>query len=90
MPSDKAVSVKVEDLIEVWKVLEILTVSFDKMGSYWPSYGEEAAKQALHEFIDPPLVQRIMRARGILVEPLPPEADLNRGMTALRTVSARS
>ena len=33
--------------IEVWSVLEALTVSFDRIGSYWQIHGEEAGKQAL-------------------------------------------
>jgi hypothetical protein len=55
-----------EKLIEVWKVLEALTVSMDRMGHYWLWQGEEAAKQALHQYMDPALFNRIAQARYLI------------------------
>jgi hypothetical protein len=40
-----------QKLLEVWKVLETLTVSSRRMGEFWLAYGEEAAKDALHEYM---------------------------------------
>ncbi len=59
-----------EQLIEVWKVLEILTVSWDRMGSYWLAHDEDAAKDALHEFMNPTLFERISHARSLVVSML--------------------
>ncbi len=56
-----------EQLIEVWKVLEILTVSWDRMGSYWLAHDEDAAKDALHEFMNPTRFERISHARSLVV-----------------------
>ncbi|HEY0738687.1 MAG TPA: hypothetical protein VGD69_27460 [Herpetosiphonaceae bacterium] len=58
---------ELDDLLEVWKVLEVLTVSLDRIGEYWRIRGEEAAKQALHEFIGPQLFEKIADARGRMV-----------------------
>jgi hypothetical protein len=55
-----------EKLIEVWKVLEALTVSMDRIGTYWLAHGEEAAKQALHEYMNPAVNKRIAIARHLI------------------------
>lgn len=58
---------EVDKLIEVWKVLEALTVSLDRMGTYWLFHGEEAAKEALHQYIGPAMNERIASARYLMV-----------------------
>ncbi|HEY0606321.1 MAG TPA: hypothetical protein VGD58_25585 [Herpetosiphonaceae bacterium] len=58
---------ELNSLLEVWKVLEVLTVSLDRMGEYWRIHGEEAAKQALHEFVGPDLFEKIADARTRMV-----------------------
>ncbi len=54
------------DLIEVWKILEMLTVSIDRLGSFEIFHGEEAAKNALHDFIGAEVSERIAIARRII------------------------
>jgi hypothetical protein len=56
------------DLIAVWKVLEMLTVSLDRIGTYEYRYGEDAGKNALDQFMNPKGVQKISSARMILKE----------------------
>ena len=57
-------------LVEVWKVLEVLTVSLDRMGSYWLAHDEDAAKDALHNFMGATLFEKISHARGLVVSML--------------------
>ena len=64
----KLYPVQIESLIEVWKVLEALTVSLDRLGTYWNVRGEEAAKEAIHEYFEPVLNNRIANAHKLLVE----------------------
>lgn len=59
--------VRQEDLIAVWKVLETLTVSLDRMGHFWLVRGEDAAKEALHKFMRPVMFDTIAQARQTLV-----------------------
>jgi hypothetical protein len=59
-----------EQLIEVWKVLEVVTVSLDRMGSYWLAHDEDAAKDALHEFMNPTRFEKISHARSLVVSML--------------------
>ena len=59
-----------EQLIEVWKTLEVLTVSLDRMGSYWLAHDEDAAKTALHQFMDATLFEKISHARSLVVSML--------------------
>jgi hypothetical protein len=56
-----------EKLVEVWKVLEVLTVSLDRLGMYQVFNGEEAAKEALHRFIGPAISEKIADARYLMV-----------------------
>lgn len=58
---------QLDNLLAVWKVLEVLTVSLDRIGEYWRIHGEEAAKQALHEFVGPDLFEKIADARTRMV-----------------------
>ena len=60
-------SVDLETLIDVWRVLETLTVSLDRIGSYEVFHGEAAAKEELHRYIGPKLFRRIANARHKLV-----------------------
>jgi hypothetical protein len=62
----KICSVETADLIEVWKVLEALTVSLDRMGYYWLKEGEEAAQQELHKYLNPKMFRRISKARSTI------------------------
>jgi hypothetical protein len=62
------------NLIAIWNVLNILTVSFDRLGSYELTHGESAAKDALHLFLQPALVGDIAHARFILARVLDEQA----------------
>lgn len=64
----KLYTAQIESLIEVWKVLEALTVSLDRLGTYWNFHGKKAAKEALLEYFEPVLNNRIANARKLLVE----------------------
>lgn len=63
-----AAATDLEQLLEVWKVLETLTVSLRRLGEFELSYGEEQAKAALDEYVNPALSQRIARARRLIIE----------------------
>jgi hypothetical protein len=54
-------------LIEIWKVLEILTVSSGRMGHFWLEHGEEAAKEALHQYMGPAMFEKIAQARSLII-----------------------
>jgi hypothetical protein len=54
-------------LIEIWKVLEILTVSSDRMGHFWLEHGEDAAKEALHQYMVPAMFEKISQARSQII-----------------------
>ena len=56
-----------EQLIPIWNVLENMTVSLDRLGEYERIHGEEAAKAALHAYINPELCWKIAQARQVLV-----------------------
>jgi hypothetical protein len=58
---------ELNECIEVWKVLEILTVSLDRLGTYWRTHGEEEGKQALHLFFTPELPRGISLARTSII-----------------------
>ena len=60
--------IDLDNLIEVWKVLEILTVSLDRLGMYWLQYGESEAKNALHDFMTPVMAQKIANARSLTID----------------------
>lgn len=66
----------IEKLIDVWKVLEALTVSMDRMGSYWIGHSEQAKLtfDALSEYLSPDMVGRIADARRLVVDILESEA----------------
>ena len=59
---------EMDKLLEVWKVLETLTVSLDRMGWFSHAHGEEQAKDALHEYMSPALVKRMAHARRLIIE----------------------
>lgn len=59
---------ELEKLLAVWKVLETLAVSLDRMGIFWHFHSEEQAKAALLEYMNPALVQRIAHARRLTIE----------------------
>ncbi|MFC6617922.1 hypothetical protein [Deinococcus radiophilus] len=58
------------ELLEVWKVLENLTVSLDRLGLYQLRYGEAGAMHELHRHLSPELVRRIAHARRLTVDAL--------------------
>lgn len=66
----------IEKLIEVWKVLEALTVSMDRMGSYWIGHSEQAKLtfDALSEYLSPDMIGRIADARSSIMDVLASEA----------------
>jgi hypothetical protein len=66
----------IEKLIEVWKVLEALTVSMDRMGSYWIGHSERTklTSDALSEHLSPDMVGRIADARRSIMDVLASEA----------------
>jgi hypothetical protein len=59
-----------EKLIEVWKVLHVLTVSMRRIGEYWLEHGEEAAKEAMHQFMGPPISEQLVHARRLISDVL--------------------
>lgn len=61
---------EIDKLIEVWKVLEVLTVSLDRLGTYERIHGREASERALSDFMRPPLFQQIAHARSLITSML--------------------
>jgi hypothetical protein len=59
-----------EKLIEVWKVLETLTVSLGKIGSYSAGHGRDAAMHALYAYVEDGLGREVSTARTMLLEEL--------------------
>jgi hypothetical protein len=57
-----------EYLLDIWRVLEALTVSLDRIGMYEAFHGTEAGQRALHAYLKPPLFDRIAQARDKIVE----------------------
>lgn len=57
-------SVEVNALIEIWKVLEVLTVSLDRIGEYEVAHGEDHARAALTNYMGPAMYERIAQARA--------------------------
>src|SRR4051812_17267390 len=55
-----------EKLVEIWRVLVALSVSMDRLGAYNLVCGEEAAKDAVHQFFGAEMFQRISKARGAI------------------------
>jgi hypothetical protein len=64
----KPKQVDIDKLIEIWKVLEALTVSMDRLGHYELNFGTEAAKEALHQYFGIENNRRIAHARRMMVE----------------------
>jgi hypothetical protein len=64
-----------DKLLEIWKVLEALTVSLERIGWYWHFHGEEAGKEAgkeaakeeLIRYLGPEMNEQIARARYLAV-----------------------
>lgn len=56
----------VENLSEVWAVLEALTVSLDRIGHFERIKGKDAAQTALNQFLDLAMTQKIARARTLI------------------------
>lgn len=67
MSNTDIIPTTIEQLIPIWKVLENLTVSLDRLGEYERIHGQEAARAALQAYINPALFQKIAQARHILV-----------------------
>ena len=67
MNEDELHQTNLNRLIEIWKVLEILTVSLDRMGEFWRVYGEDAAKEALHQYMGPAMFRNIAQARDLIL-----------------------
>jgi hypothetical protein len=53
-------------LIEVWKTLNTLTVSLDRIGTFQAFHGEQKGKEALSEYFEPKLVRRIAASRRMV------------------------
>ncbi len=58
---------KTMDLVYIWTVLESLTVSFDRIGAFEAIHGHELGKEALSQYIEPVLNERIAEARARMV-----------------------
>jgi len=56
------------DLLEIWKVLEVLTVSLDRLGEFELIHGEGPAKEALHRFMGPGQCSKIAHTRKLMTE----------------------
>jgi|GEM_PF-2579529 len=69
MPEKKENSceVNLEHLIEIWKVLEMITGSMRRLGHYQLSQGEDAAKDAIHSFMGPVVFRKVANARTLIV-----------------------
>lgn len=65
--NERTCTVPLETLIDVWQVLENLTVSIDRIGSYQLLHGDAAAKEALQDYVNPTLCNLIVNARHELV-----------------------
>jgi hypothetical protein len=59
-----------QNLIEVWKVLEMLTVSIDRIGHFQSVKGDAAGNDALLAFIGPDVARMIAQARRLAVNVL--------------------
>jgi hypothetical protein len=56
---------ELESLVEIWKVLEMLTVSLDRLGMHEALYGAEQGQAAMRAFLkQPELFTRISTARS--------------------------
>lgn len=68
MVDTKEVSkIDTETLVKIWSVLEVLTVSLDRLGHLWLAEGEDPAKNALLQFMGPAMSQQISAARTAAV-----------------------
>jgi hypothetical protein len=56
-----------EKLIEVWKALESIVVSLDRIGSYEADRGQDAAKDALYEYFHSGIFRNVATARTNVV-----------------------
>lgn len=59
---------ELQNLIDVWKVLEMLTVSLDRLGTYERTHGKEAGTEALDQFINSEVANKISTARSLIVQ----------------------
>lgn len=59
-----------EKLIEAWKVLETLTVSLARIGSFSAEHGRDAAMRALYAYAEDGLFHEVSTARAMLLEAL--------------------
>jgi hypothetical protein len=57
-----------QKLIEIWKVLEAVTVSLDRIGSYEADVGREVARDALYDFFSSGLFKQVASARRSAVD----------------------
>ena len=67
-PANSQVSLSTQDARAIWSILEALTVSLDKIGSYEAYRGTEAGMTALHAYFTPELFHRIAYARRTMVD----------------------
>src|SRR5262245_4640487 len=65
--NDSPHNTDLDSLVEIWKVLEILTVSLDRMGHFWLEHGEDAAKEALHQYMEHTMSEKITQARSLII-----------------------
>ena len=65
--NDSPHSTDLDSLIEIWKVLELLTVSSNRVGHFWLEHGEDAAKEALHQYMGPPIFRKLAQARKLII-----------------------
>ena len=61
---DRSIRDAFPELLNIWTVLEALTVSFDRIGAYQALRDPDGGPAALAAFIEPKLVQRIAAARA--------------------------
>lgn len=57
-----------DKLVEIWKVLESLTVSLDRIGSYESRVGRDPARDALYDFFRSGLFKQVSAARTTAVD----------------------
>ena len=67
---------QIEDLFYVWEVLELITVSLDRIGSFQALHGDEIGQKALVDFLTPEVWQKLSKSRRIMVTFLE-EMDVN-------------
>lgn len=68
MSENNKIAVETEDLIKVWKILENLRVSLDKIGSVGSFQGKDKMHIAMDEYFTPLVYREIADAWYVLSE----------------------